>query len=98
MIKYFIKRIWQDWGEDLGFIAFFGFLILVVFINIEIVKYIGLCTDERGADCFWGVMLLIPEGFIIYFVTYLSGVYEDYQKKQLNDYCYKIKSGGEDHD
>lgn len=95
MIKYFIKRILQDWGEDLGFIAFWCCLILVIFINMEILKYIGLSNGDRGADCFWGVMLLIPEGFTIYFITYLSGVYDDYKKKQINDYCYKIKSGGE---
>ena len=104
MIKYFIKRIMQDWGEELGFIAGIGCFILVIFINTEIVNYTGIVDytgwsvdDRRGVDLFWGRLMIIPEGFMIYFMIYLSNVYDDYKKKQVDDYCYKIKSGGENH-
>ena len=89
MIKYFIKRIIQDWVKDLGFIVgicclmLVGFiaciccLILVIFINTKIVDYTGWCTDK---DVFLGILMLIPEGFIIHFMGYLFSVYKDYQK------------------
>ena len=95
MIKYFIKRIIQDWGEELGFVAGVGCLWLVIFINMKIVNYTGWCTDNK--DIFWGAVMIIPEGFMIYFMVYLFNVYKDYQKKQMDDYYYKIKSGGENH-
>ena len=95
MIKYFIKRILQDWGEELGFVAGVGCFILVIFINVQIVNYTGWCNDIK--DVFWGVMMLIPEGFTIYFMIYLSIVYDDYKKKQIDDYYDKIKSEGENH-
>ena len=65
---------------------------------MEIVNYFGWCADDRrGVDIFWGTLMIIPEGFIIYFMIYLSSVYDDYKKKQLDDYYDKIKSEGENH-
>jgi hypothetical protein len=89
MIRYFIKRIRQDWSEELGLITGCGLLFLILFINKNIVEYTGWCTDERAI--FWGALMIFPEAFILYFICYLTDVYEDYQRDKFDNSVREVR-------
>ena len=84
MIKYFLKRIWDDFwhiSEELIFIVLLIIVFGVIALNTYIM-YLWLGT----VDIALGFLVLLPEIIVIRILFYFKKIYYDYNKEQV----YKI--------
>ena len=97
MIKYFLKRIWEDiWDLDDEIIFLFAVIFLFGgwFVNGVIAHYLfGLYDD--AIEVVVGIVLFVIEGVIVAFSIYLYKIYKQYKRDELESFKRRIEDGKE---
>jgi hypothetical protein len=92
MIKYFLKRIWDDINDlpdEVHSIIFVALVPILGVINFQVLKYIfGM---EEPAEL--AAILIIPELISIPLCLYLRNIYEDYECDKEEKYRKEIRNG-----